>query len=211
MWYVDLLIPLYLLTPAMAAIIDRKTKARIILTAALMCVCFILSIIPITAFPDNSVLYSVLSNIQGVLCRVPGYILGYYMGKQVMEKKSISWFVLPVCFAVFIVLSKMPLIQKVYRDWLLGIAMIPVFCALISVTEKTKIQKALKWLGERSLELYLANCILLPFLFSFSYKIGSIDLSAGNYFYYFLVVVIGFPLAELIRCASEKIRSLLHL
>lgn len=210
MWYVDLLIPLYLITPVFSILIERHPKARIVPTVILMCICFFVSILPIPDFLNGSPVYNIFSNIQIVIRRVPGYILGYYVGKHVMEKRKVSWLILPVCMAALFIFARIPIINRMYRGWLLGLSMMLVFCVIIRLLERTKIKELLKWLGKRSLELYLANCILVPVLFTFTYKFGNVDLSKGNYFYYVMVVIINFPLAELIYLVSNRIRGLLN-
>ena len=203
-WYVDLLIPLYILTPVMALFIEWKKQTRLFVTLLMIGLCFIFCLVPDTF--GNATLHEIISNVKFVTCRLPGYIWGYYMGEYVMKKKSIVLFIFSIC-VFYIAFAKIPLIDKLYRGWLLAIILLVFFGVVIHFLKYVKNMKSLTWLGERTLELYLANCILHPFLFSFSFKIGNVDLSRGNLFYYFLVVVLGFPLAELIRKASAKIRN----
>lgn len=91
--------------------------------------------------------------------------------------------------------------------WILAVVLMLVLCIGIKIIKNTKIMRLFKWLGDRSLEMYLANCVLVPLLFTFSWKFGNIDLSRGNYFYYFMVIVLNIPLAQLIHMVSKKING----
>ena len=204
MWYVDLLIPLYIITPFIAKLIDGS-KYRIIPTILLILFCLITSIIPIGNYISlNAGTQAVIESIQTVLCRVSGYILGYYCGKYVKEKKTVSVIVPLVSIVAYFVFGKTPL----FNGWLLAIFLMAVLCLFLHFISKMRIIGLCRWLGERSLELYLANCILVPLLFSFTWKFGNIDLSYGNYFYYFMVLALELPLAQLIYLLSKKAKTL---
>lgn len=206
MWYVDLLIPLYLITPTIALAIDRY-KNRLIPTVVLMVFFLALPIIPISTETANTVPGVVFSNIQSVSGRIAGYILGYYCGSLVKDKRKISYLaLLALLIGFFAIFMYLP-IKNLYSGWLLALFMMFFFCLTVRILKKTKISIALKWLGERSLELYLANCILVPLLYPFSWKIGSLDLSKGNYFYYAMVVILNFPLAEIIHLIDTRLKK----
>ena len=208
MWYVDLLIPLYLLTPLIGKLID-SAKQRIIPTVIIMCFILIISAFPISDFINTPNVVAVISNVQSAFCRVVGYVFGYFCGEYVRDKKRVSCLILPVSLVVFIFFKKVPYVNHLFNGWILAIFLILVLSLGIKIFRKTRIISVLKWLGDRSLELYLANCILVPLLFSFSWKFGSIDLSRGNYFYYLMVIVLNFPLAQIIYIINRKVKSML--
>ena len=207
MWFVDLLMPLYLVSPVMAFFIEKVGKNRWVPTMLLITICFLWSVVSFADDLRGKVAYDVFSNIQYVACRVPMYVLGYFTGKYVMENKRLNGFVLISCMTLVYMVIKLFWGDSAYCGWFWGLIMMSVFCGVIHLIKRAKLRKILIWLGKRSLEIYLANCILVPFLFSFSYKFGSVDLTKGNFFYYFLVIVIGFPLAEVIHCLSDRIRN----
>jgi len=211
MWFVDLLIPLYFVSPIIAFATEKAGRHRCVPAILLITICFLCSVIPVADGMQETIMYNVFSNIQYVICRVPMYILGYFVGKYVMENKRISWFPLLVCMTLIYAIAKFFWGDDIYLGWYWGLIIMSAFCAIIQLTEHTKFRNFLMWLGKRSLEIYLANCILVPLLFSFSYKFGSVDLTKGNYFYYFLVISIGFPLAEGIHFLSDRIRNVICL
>lgn len=105
MWYVDLIVPLYFATPVIASMID-KTRRRGVVTAGFITFCFAFSILQFGTILGNSSFVGVLSNIQMVIKRVPSYILGYYFGNLVINKKKVSWLILPTCLLGMVVLGK---------------------------------------------------------------------------------------------------------
>ena len=158
MWYVDLLIPLYLVTPLIGKIID-SAKHRIIPTAIIMCAALVISALPISNFVNSFGAEAVISNVQSVLCRVAGYVFGYFCGAYVREKKHISCLIIPASLVVFLLFQKLPYINRVFNGWILAVFLMLVLCVGIKIIKNTKIMPVLKWLGDRSLEMYLANCI----------------------------------------------------
>lgn len=210
MWFVDLLIPLYLVSPVIVFFIEKNGKNRWIPTILLITICFATSVVSISEFKHETVVYNLFSNLQYVLSRVPMYILGLFAGKYVMEDKRVSSLLLPIGLVVVYIIAKFIGGDIMYYGWFWGLIMMFGFCILIHLLKKSRIRTAFVWLGKRSLEIYLAN-FLVPLLFSFTFKFGSVDLTRGNYFYYILVVVMGFPLAEVIRFLSDKIRNVVSL
>lgn len=211
MWFVDLLIPLYLVTPVIAFFIEKVGKNRLATTILLITICFVVSVVSFSKCQCDTVVYNLFLNVQYVLSRVPMYILGLFAGKYVMEDKRLSCFLLFVGLVVVYIIAKFIGGDSMYYGWFWGLIMMFGFCLLVHLLKKSKIRMAFVWLGKRSLEIYLANCILVPILFSFTFKFGSIDLTRGNYFYYILVIVMGFPLAEVIRFLSDRIRNVVSL
>ena len=204
MWYVDLLIPLYLLTPLIGKMIDG-VKHRVIPTAIIMCVVLIISAVSISGLVNSPGAEAVISNVQSAFCRVTGYIFGYFCGAYVRDNKRISCLIIPASLVVFILFQKLPYISRLFNGWILAVFLMLVLCVGTKIIRNTKIMPMFKWLGDRSLEMYLANCILVPLLFTFSWKFGSIDLSSGNYFYYLMVMILNIPLAQAIYVLKNKI------
>lgn len=137
------------------------------------------------------------------------YILGYYSGYYVKKGEKVRssfLIILLLIFAGNILVSH--IFSGIYIYIPFSIFLLFSFCIILRFLNNKGISiNILKKCGELSLELYLANCILVPLLFSFEYKIGNVDLSYGNYFYYLLVIIMNFPLAFVIHIISEKIKG----
>lgn len=85
---------MYLITPLIAKLID-KSKHRIIPAIILIAICLAVSTLPIDSLINETKLQEVIINIQSVRCRVSGFILGYYGGEHVRNKKQIFFLLFP--------------------------------------------------------------------------------------------------------------------
>lgn len=131
----------------------------------------------------------VLVNIANAVRRVPGFFVGYWMGRAIMEKNDVrSWLFLTLPIVLVGVLIVLPF--KVYYFWLM---IFPLFYGLIWIFEH-----GVKWflglcsfLGTITLESYLTNGYMAGVLKHIDWTIRGININPGNYTFYSCVLIFG--------------------
>lgn len=182
----------------MAKIIDC-VKYRWIPTLLLCVACVAFSAIFISS--DNQVLV----NIANAIRRVPGFFVGYWMGKAIMEKKDVhSWLFLTIPFVLVGVLVVLP-----FKVYYFGLMMFPLFLGQIRIFEH-----GVKWFhglcsffGTITLESYLTNGYMSGVLKHVDWTIGNLNINPGNYLFYFCVLVFGLLWAIAAHKCSESIQK----
>ena len=200
-WFIALLMPLYAVTPLLPRIID-KCKYRWIPTLLLCSACVGISIWLLDTGGE------IAGNVAAALQRVPGFLVGYWMGKFIYEKTTINWgiaFLTPVL--LFLSLYFLPV--KIYCFWLL---MFPLMQCLVLLYEHN--YKGLKWftsvslfMGTITLESYLTNGYSSSIFKHFDWNVGGVDINYGNYVFYACVLVFGLLWAIAAHAISKKIVS----
>lgn len=201
-WYVAMLLPLYLITPFFGKIID-KVRYRMVISVIIGVVFLILGSIPLQG--------KILANIQFVLIRIPSFVIGYGMANYIQEKKSVSILWIFGLGTLYFILAKLPYFNVLYRGSIVSIISIFILCIIFSKLKlEGMILKLASKLGNISYESYLTNIHLGYLLGLFPWKIGTVDLSKGNYLYYCTVVILGVILAKVINVLCNKIISALN-
>lgn len=147
----------------------------------------------------------VWSNIQFVLIRVPSYVLGYGLARHIERGKKVTLCWVPCLVGMYIVSSRIPYVNLIYRGSILTIAVVLILCCIINIS--IRIFRPVAMLGLISYESYLTNVHFGYLLGIMTWKIGSIDLSYGNYLYYTAVIIIGLATAYIIHRISHNIMS----
>ena len=151
LWFVALLLPLYFASPFLLKMI-RKSEWWV---PALIIIPLIVSIIPNKL--EISPYTEIFSNIQIVSSRIPCYVIGLWIGKKVLNKESISiiWFV--ILIALFIVLKWVPIVNSIYRGWMIAIVMAVILSILLEYANRVKVVDAfLSALGKSTLFIYIS-------------------------------------------------------
>ena len=181
-WFIALLFPLYALTPLFARLIDGF-KYRWVPSLVLCTVCLVFG----AAFSGTE--NDVLANIANAVRRVPGFFVGYWMGKGIKDGVAVSvWGIGVMPVVVCGLLYMIPF--NVYSFWLM---MFPLICLLIWIYEhRVKwFQSLCLFMGTITLESYLTNGYSATVLRHLSWQWGGIDWNYGNYAFYVCVLAVG--------------------
>lgn len=198
-WFVDALIPIYAFAPILYRILQRTSNHwSVALVACLLC--FVISAIP---NDDPEPLKTVWGNIQYVVCRIPGFILGMWLAPYIMNGKSLKYPLLCVGIsAALYVISKLVHIEGAC---FMIAPLLMLFMFIVRFGGKV-INRITAFMGAISLESYLLN-VTLPFFIvrRLNWTIGEVNFGYGNYLPYLSVVVLGTILAYLVNKLSNKI------
>lgn len=137
------------------------------------------------------------------------FFVGYWLGKPVSEWRKINliyWAVLPIF--LYVVCKFVP-----YLDWMPRSLLLVFPIILITLLIFDKVGELLKapfqFMGNISLESYIAN-VMLPGIFAYvPWVINGVNYNAGNRLLYFCVVVFGILIAFLVHKLSKHIEKLL--
>lgn len=151
LWFVALLLPLYFASP----FIYRLIRKNELWTLVLLLLPLIISVLP--NVEDGSPYVDIFSNIQFVSARIPCFVIGLWLGKKVMDNESVSivWFA--VLLALFFALKYIPIINSIYRGWMIAIIMSAVLSQLLGYFNNVRcIQTPLTLLGKSTLYIYIS-------------------------------------------------------
>lgn len=184
LWFVALLLPLYFVSPFLLNLIRRNYWW----VFALVIVPLIVSIIPskIEIRPYSEI----FSNIQIVSSRIPCYVIGLWIGKKVLNKESISiiWFV--ILIALFVVLKWVPIVNSIYRGWMIAIIMSAVLSQFLEYFNNARcFQTPLTLLGKSTLYIYISYDVCKNLFISLPLFEGT-----GTFFYFasiFIGILLG--------------------
>lgn len=202
-WFVALLIPLYALTPVVYSII-HSLKGRTI-TLIFLLIIFICYLFAYSDPKGGNDSLSVLGNVKFCLCRVPSYILGFFLAPFIMRSYKLKRTVL-IC----LLLLATAITIKHLVPFNVCVACLFVLPASLFLSQC--LTHSPKWLiavfsfmGVISLESYLLN-ISLPRVTSLhNWSLGIVDLSYGNYCMYISTVIISIIIAVAVNRLSRKI------
>lgn len=202
-WFVALLIPLYALTPFAYSIVHRFDGRNITIIAISM---IALSLLVAYMDPDSvNDRLSIMGNIKFCLCRVPSYILGFFLAPYIMRSKKLNRPLLQ-CLLLLI----LAICIKYLAPINVCVACLLVLSASLFLSQC--LTHSPKWLiavfsfmGVISLESYLLN-ISLPRVTSLhNWSLGIVNLSYGNYCMYISTVIISIIIAVAVNRLSRKI------
>lgn len=179
LWFLALLIPLYILTPFLYKLFDNRFRyLYLFLIIVIVLVC---SIIPFESSSET------INTVQGCLSRVPCYLIGLCIGRDVKNKKCTSWFIiLPfLVYALFTLLNYYGIF--VSKSWLWGIIITILLTVLLRMLPNI-ISNSLSLIGKYTLELYIGLDLSKNVLINF------INLSTG----YWILSILGSILVALL-------------
>lgn len=202
-WFVALLIPLYALTPFAYSIVHRLNGRIItILAFSIIALCFLFAYIDPESVNDR---LSIIGNIRFCLCRVPSYILGFFLAPYIMRSHKLNR---PLLLSVLLMV--LAICVKYFAPINVCVAGLLVLPASIIISQC--LVRSPKWLvsafsfmGVISLESYLLNVSLPRITSLYNWHLGSVDLSYGNYFMYLLTVMISIFVALAVNRISRRI------
>lgn len=201
LWFIPCILLLYLVTPFVNSLFCSKWRWYWLAVFSLLC--YVYAYLP----PNSSIFHFILN-------RWPIYFFGYSLSSQVKEKKNGSallYILLPVIvYTLFYVLNH-TLGYHFCLFGLQGIASVSIFALLINKLKSRKLNVTLGFVGAISLESYITNEYLMRYLQRFSWSIGNIDISFGNWTFYLVGTCLCIILSVYVNKLSRKIFDLLKL
>lgn len=152
-WYFALIIVLYFIYPLLFKIIEKKDYKGLIimLFVSIMSTVLLMNLMP-----------TYYSKIEIALTRIPVFLIGIYVGKQVMLKKEIPELSMIAFFIIFlasnIVLYNFKISPYIYVRYIycfLGISIVFLISYLHSRIKFQRSDKFLIYIGTYSMEVYL--------------------------------------------------------
>ena len=191
-WFVDMLLPLYLITPILYKI---STYRGGIMTLVILSILSLL----ICAIPNES---SIIENTKQVMTRVPSFMIGFMVAKSIKNGKSINVFVATIVALVIFPLLSFIAKRYVSQDIMVGPFFLPLLILLLCSLLKpilTMGGEIWRFFGQISLESYLMN-VSLSFILE-----RYLDGMMPRYAIYHMSVILGVVIAYFICRISKMI------
>lgn len=188
-WFIALIIPLYLLYPFIYNfLIDtRYPLLRVGLTICFIYVCLVYL---------KSFDWKIYKNLEIALTRIPSFLLGAYLGKMAYEEKDLShvsrlFIIMGGIIGVLIIGPDFDKINwKCFRIFtlLIGLTFPFLLAMVLDFLCFDGLNRILRYLGNISLELYLAHVTLITLLLQ-----TNIYHSLSNHYIFWYFIYIVFP------------------
>lgn len=202
-WYVALLLPLYIITPAIYRLFLLKN--RFLIASLLVVIIIVVCMLNINMFVGKE--HEILKNLQWALGRVPSFIIGMSLAplvKRGVNVNKVVLIILPIFLYYFInTLTS----HEANTEWCLVLPALTIYVILLEKLNKASyVYNFISWMGLVSLESYLANIYLCATLkqsvmpFRDDYTILT-----GGYLEYTIVILFGILLSYLINILSKQI------
>lgn len=193
-WFIALLLPLYAVAPCLYRWLKRKGGIKCI---SVFIVCYAIAL-----WPTSVSATSFFANVQFAIIRVPVFVLGLYLGPQILEGKRLSNKTILLSFVLAGVM--MGITRKPCPSYFFLV--LPILYVLTSLLNTTysinKCNKVLCFFGAISLESYMFNTCLPKYTHSIMAICNIQDY--GNYLFYILVLVIGFTLSVAVNRMTKR-------
>lgn len=190
-WYVAMLIPLYLIFPHIYKVTKRCGVFQNyvwIITAVLLSYSMIVW--------DN---IGGVPNVRFVMVRLPAFLIGCYMGRMLLENRTIQKWHILIAVLLFVVTYKTnSILLWSANSWaaLVAVILLPTVLKKCAIC----ISKSLKLIGTYSLEMYLSNIFLINIFTIHIHKIIS-----NQIIEYILIVLFGSLWCMTTKWLSRKI------
>lgn len=201
-WYVALLIPLYIITPFIHSLLNKKHKiiATIIIIGTITLFCNI---------DINNICNETTGNIQWAFSRIPSFIIGMLIAPLIKReyKVSIKTILLFTFLSVLLYISVHHFISDdIFMWWCLTLPITIFLSILTNIIQKklSSIYKFISWMGIVSLESYLANIYLCKLFKEFYYDLEPKYLFNGHYIEYLFIIFFGIFISYAINKISKR-------
>ncbi len=205
-YFVSLIFVCYLFYPYIHSILftasDNKKRTGLMCIVLMALAVFIAVLI----MNGQSELYS---RIEIALTRFPIFIFGCYLGKAVYERKALPkwsfWIVLIVAISQFLILDMGAIdgILKRYFYFIGGVSITMLIPMLLKIISCKPLNKFLGFMGNISLNLYLAHIMIIRV---YRYTSWSEDC---RLLHYLVILIISVILSFVIEIAVKKLRKLI--
>lgn len=188
-WFIALLLPLYGIAPLLFRWLKKAGGMKCV---AVFIVCYVIAL-----WPTSVSATSFFGNVQFAIIRVPVFVLGMYMGPQILEGKRLGNKTILLSFVLAGVM--MGITRKPCPSYFfLVLPILYVLTSLLKTTYSTeKCNKMFCFFGTISLESYMFNTCLPKYLHSIMDEFCIPDY--GNYLFYILVLVVGLVLSVIVN------------
>lgn len=202
-WYVALLIPLYIITPAIYKILNSGN--RILITLLMVIIVIVICMLKINMF--NGIIHEILYNLQWAFGRVPSFIIGMAMAPLVKQATKINIFALIIMPLLLYIAIHLLIDKNTPTQWCLVLPVLSVFIMIISKIDVSSfIYHFISWMGIISLESYLANIYLCHSIKDAIQPLRDFNiLLTGGYFEYSIIILLGLLLSLVINKTSKII------
>ena len=199
LWFIALLLFLYLITPVLDVVIKHHKHW------------FLILILITWGIGSIQGLQGSATHIQFGICRIPSYLIGYMLAKEILSSKKISWgsVLIPIVLGLVVaaIINKVTSFQISYF-WLEGLFLLLLFALVIDRFYSYRFMELLRFMGGISLESYCTNVLLLSRFRGLPYVFGNINLNPGNWTFYVLGTICCLLVSVLVNRASKKIIGL---
>jgi peptidoglycan/LPS O-acetylase OafA/YrhL len=201
LWFFTLIIILYFLYPLLYKVIDRKGIKGLLL---LLLITYVFNML-LHCFD-----YSYYLKIEIALTRIPVFLFGIYVGKDVFNKREISKYNIILFFLIFIILNILLFIGNIssymlvrYMLGLLGISIVFIIAFIHSFWSNKYIDKILTFFGKYSMEVYL---IFEPL----SFLLKKLIIIHNNTVFYMIVFILTIGLSLFFKLLCNNIVMLIE-
>lgn len=200
-WFIALILPLYVLSPFIFQFLTSKGLPKLIL--------ILIFCLTITLLPDitDTHIHNVFNNIQFVIIRVPSFILGFVVGKKIYNGDSIPIIYLvasSICAMALLILTR----HFVYTYFFMTLPIVIVFSIFLEKIKKSQLYRCCSFFGKISLESYLFNGVVQPYVF---WLIAVFEIpDYNNIIMYILVIILGTLLSVTVNNISQRICNQLN-
>lgn len=189
-WFVAVLIPLYLITPFLFAIQEKKGN---ILNIGLIVICYVIGLINVAK--GDTLFSNIIYNVVYVMPKIPAFLLGLCLAKYIKEGKTFPvWWLGGM---VIMALGVLFLTKHIVYSYLFLLFPVLYFLLFIIENVSIRVRSAMRFMGDISLESYLCNTMLPIILLPLCPFLGK--LNTGYYLFYIILIVIGIAMATLIH------------
>lgn len=208
-WYVALLVPLYLLTPIVFRLFQRYRQRIVILLLVLV---LSLVLCHVSIYTGIELLDRVIDNAQIAFMRCCSFVIGMYCGPMVQSgKKSSPCRIVFPAIALYIIFHIC--LPSVFMYWCLIPALVCICLLLFNKVQDNKtILRLFTWVGNMSLESYLANIYLCYTMKPIFDNIGIRFSNQESFIEYLLIIVLGLIMSWVTHFISSIVydRSFFH-
>lgn len=194
-WFIALLIPLYLVTPILYRVSNCKAKWYIV-TLMIAVLVFSSKYATIHKGDFDNILYNVIFAAKRCAC----FFVGLAITPYVKDKKSMNTLLLMAAPVVCYLLLH-HIFEVYFWEWLVILPFCCIVCIMMKFVAFRKVNVIFSWLGEISLESYLANIYMCGAIKNLAsrYDIGN------QYVQYAIVIVIGIAIAYMTNRISNHL------
>lgn len=198
-WFIAMLIPLYAITP-LHDYICRKVKNPLLFNLFVICLFVVISCIPNTI--DNIALHRLIDNVLFVIFHLPAFFVGFMIAPLAKIDKEVSWIWMSVVPITVVILLK--ILGIGYWPGFLFLPFTGILCIVFRYCGRI-VMGIFNFFGNISLESYLMNGAVGPWIIAYLPMVYESSINKGNYLHYGLVMILGTLLAYGVHLLCDKL------
>ena len=198
-WFIAMLIPLYAITP-LHDYICKKVKNPLLFNLYVICSILVISCIPNTV--DSSTLHRLIDNVLQAFFHLPAFFVGFMIAPLAKNGKEVSWVWMSVVPITVVILLKVLGIG--YWPGFLFLPFTGILCIVFRYCGRI-VMGIFNFFGNISLESYLMNGAVGPWIIAYLPMIYESSVNKGNYLHYGLVMIFGTLFAYGVHLLCDKL------